>query len=106
MRAALAVSLALLSGAALAHSWYPYECCHGDHCAEIPATSVTERGGGFVIILDEKTHPILKKMNAGRKQYFVPYRDVRQSPDGKQHACILEANVDALRCVFLPIGGV
>lgn len=101
----IATAMLCLTGAAQAHSWYPWECCHGDHCAEIPASAVTEQGGGWRIVLDEATHPILKKMKGGRRAYFVPYRDVRASPDGRPHACILESNLGALRCAFLPLGG-
>lgn len=70
-----------------AHSWYPIECCSGDDCAEIAASRVRVTARGYVI--DGK--------------HVVPYGEVRQSPDGRFHACFPTA--DWLRCFFAPPPG-
>jgi hypothetical protein len=70
-----------------AHSWYPMECCSGGDCAEIAPSRVKTSAAGYVI--DGK--------------FAVPYRDVRQSPDGRFHACF--PTPEWLRCFFAPPPG-
>ena len=35
----LAAAVMLLNGAAVAHSWYPKECCHDKDCHPVPCLS-------------------------------------------------------------------
>lgn len=77
---------------ALAHTapkgWdYPWECCHDHDCAEIADNRVTTSPAGYVI--DGK--------------FTVPQSQVRQSPDGKYHACF--PNPERLQCFFAPPAG-
>lgn len=66
---------------------YPIECCSGTDCAEIADSRVTTSPAGYVI--DGK--------------FVVPQSQVRQSPDGKYHACF--PNPERLQCFFAPPAG-
>ena len=62
----------LLTVPALAHDWYPWECCSGRDCKMLPAGAVREVPGGYFIV---------------ETREFVAYRDSRPSPDGEYHRC-------------------
>lgn len=84
------LSLLVLSSAAFAHQaaadWeYPYQCCSGDDCREVPATSVTEDRNGYRVPSGE-----LLRFNDRR---------LRPSPDGLFHWCAIGATT---RCLFVP----
>ena len=78
--AALAATVSL----ALAHSFYPNECCSGNDCAPIAEYRVTRGVGGYVI--DD--------------QHFVPFKDVRRSHDEDYHACF---PYQKFGCFFAPL---
>lgn len=91
--AATVVLLLLVAGIARAHTaprgWdYPWECCHDHDCAEIADSRVRTSPAGYVI--DGK--------------FTVPQSQVRQSPDGKYHACF--PNPERLQCFFAPAAGI
>lgn len=67
----LSFLLALLPGAALAHSWYPYECCSDRDCFPMPVSDVRVTPAGYT--LGDGT--------------LVEYHEARPSPDGKFHIC-------------------
>lgn len=80
--------------AAKPNGWsYPFSCCSGYDCREVPQTSIGERPEGYVI---EGTGEVL------------PYRDTRlkDSPDGEYHWCSV-AGADNSRtiCLFVPPKG-
>jgi hypothetical protein len=72
---------------AMAHSFYPVECCSGYDCNMIDAKRVSLASGGYMV--DSK--------------FFVPQKDVRKSEDGDFHACFPQPN--NLRCFFAPPNG-
>lgn len=74
----------MLAMNAIAHGWYPHECCHDNDCSEIDSTRVRSERGGYVI--DGRFH--------------VQQRDVRTSPDGNYHACF--PGKDRLVCFWAP----
>jgi hypothetical protein len=89
-----ALLAALAASPAVAHEWYPYECCSDNDCAPIPAGETPrEMNGGFTLI-------------DGR---HVAYKAVRSAPDGRWHLCQPALPADtALRpilCIFGPTGG-
>jgi hypothetical protein len=86
---------------ARAHSWYPYECCAGNDCAPVKSEFVKEQSGGFVFTIHPNSHPMAKGWPEAR-QFFVPYRDLKASPDGEWHLCIV---ADAVKCAFGNMGG-
>ena len=81
--------------AALAHDaksgWsYPFACCAGYDCREVPAKAIIEGPQGYVI--------------AGTGE-LLTYRDsrVRSSPDGEFHWCsVAGANDGKTVCLFVP----
>ena len=92
--AALAAMLLLVSSAT-AHEWYPIECCSDNDCAPIPLLETPREGGGGFTLLD------------GR---FIPYRDLRNSPDAQWHLCEQKWPADnvaarKILCTYAPIGG-
>ncbi|PBB40201.1 hypothetical protein CK222_29580 [Mesorhizobium sp. WSM3866] len=102
----MATAVALESGPALAHSadrtWtYPPACCHGDQvtgeCAKIPATAVTPRPDGYVIILRPGDHQKVTYQD----RYFVPYDVVIPSGDDNFHICLHPTEEDE-NCFFAP----
>ena len=80
---ALIVWLILATGAE-AHDWYEPVCCSDTDCAPIPDSAVREGPNGYEVTLQPGQHPMVKEPLS----YVVPYDKVRQSPDGKYHACI------------------
>lgn len=88
IRAALA--FLLLTGSALAHSWYSIECCSGHDCA--PTEAVTEGPDGYAVQL--KTARAL-----------IPYGDsrIKVSVDKDFHVC--EPYPGHVRCLYVPSRG-
>lgn len=91
---ALAVFL-LLVGPAVAHSFYPYECCSDRDCYPVDAGKVTEGKGGWT--LEDGT--------------FIRYSEARPSPDNRFHVCRREDGKGALirldkqpACFWAPMG--
>ncbi|MEQ1953448.1 hypothetical protein ABMA59_18750 [Mesorhizobium sp. CN2-181] len=80
--------------AAKPNGWsYPFSCCSGYDCREVPQTSIGERPEGYVI---EGTGEVLGYQDARLKN----------SPDGEYHWCSV-AGADNSRtiCLFVPPKG-
>lgn len=77
---------------------YSMECCSGMDCAPAPPGSVTERDGGWLIVIPPGVHD----MAPGGWTGHMPYRDkrIRQSADEYFHVCI--SGTGALLCLYLP----
>lgn len=98
---AFGISCSLLVAGAAAHDaiptaakpkgWaYPFSCCSGYDCREVPEAAISERPEGYVI---EGTGEI------------VAYQDQRlkDSPDGEFHWCsVAGANDGRTICLFVP----
>ncbi|MCA0401065.1 MAG: hypothetical protein LCH38_09645 [Proteobacteria bacterium] len=83
MKRAFALLFAL-PGVALAHSWYPYECCSDNDCFPVAVENVKNAPGGWV--LEDGT--------------FIRYQEARASPDGKYHVCRHNNGKGALISVY------
>lgn len=83
---------------------YPPYCCNGNghtgDCAPIPKEAVKEVTGGTKITLMVGDHPMVTKP----QEFFVPYADVKPSPDGMFHICLFPTE-DHVRCFFAPDRG-
>jgi hypothetical protein len=95
---ALAVGYMLMVlGAALAHDWYPIECCSGVDCAPIKLSETPREENGGFLLMD----------GSGRR---VAYKDIKPSPDGQWHLCEQkwepELKDRKILCVWAPVGGV
>ncbi|HEX7960715.1 MAG TPA: hypothetical protein VF493_12400 [Terriglobales bacterium] len=44
----LLLALLLLSSEAMAHSWYPMECCHDQDCRKVPCDELVETPNGYL----------------------------------------------------------
>jgi hypothetical protein len=69
---------------------YPFSCCSGYDCREVPDKAISERPEGYVI------------NNTGE---VVTYHDARikNSPDGEFHWCsVAGANDSKTICLFVP----
>lgn len=93
-----ALVLVLATAPALAHSWYPLECCSGTDCEILSARQMSR----------DETNWILPN---GQK---VPIEQARQSLDDEFHWCRANKRSETLiiqpgwrqPCFFAPKGGV
>ncbi len=86
---------ALLAGPALAHSWYPHECCSDRDCHPVPVEHVKTVVGGWLL----------------KDGTFIPFGDGRPSPDGRYHICRYDDGRGAMirmpgkpACFWAPMG--
>jgi len=81
---------------AIAHSWYPPECCHDVDCepVELVARLVPRGGGPAQLLVTSKHGPVI-----------IPASfPVRDSKDGHMHICMSYdpfGSIEVL-CVFVP----
>lgn len=66
---------------AIAHDWYPNECCNNIDCQPYPAELVKETPNGYLL-------------GDGK---LIPYKEAKQSQDKQFHRCPT--------CFFSPRGG-
>ncbi|MCA0404979.1 MAG: hypothetical protein LCH39_02360 [Proteobacteria bacterium] len=64
-------ALLISTGAALAHSWYPFECCSDKDCFPMPISDVRVSPAGYT--LHDGT--------------LIEYHEARPSPDDRYHIC-------------------
>lgn len=91
----LVALLVALPGTALAHSWYPYECCSERDCFPVSVQDVRSAPGGWN--LPDGT--------------FIAFSEARASPDQHFHVCRREDGKGALiriwkkpACFWAPMG--
>mgnify|MGYP001163395144 FL=1 len=91
---ALVVAFAIAwATAAIAHSWYPIECCSGRDCMRVDRVERTPDGGMIMIV--------------GRIRVQVPKGFTqRPSRDNDAHVCVRKNGDGSYvpRCVFIPAG--
>ena len=85
----------ILPATALAHSWYPYECCSDRDCYPVAIEQVTSTQGGWML----------------KDGTFIGHREARPSPDGRFHICRYEDGKGKMisipgkpACFWAPIG--
>ncbi len=92
---ALAAGLATVALPGFAHEaktgWqYPYACCSGYDCREVPANAISARPSGYVI-------------NGTGEVVSYTDKRIRQSPDGLYHWCSVAGSNDGRTiCLFVP----
>ena len=84
--------LLLATTPALAHSWYPSDCCSDKDCEIIHEDHVQLGATGYILPSGE----------------IVSYGEERTSPDGQYHWCHNPRLITAggKRCFWAPKGGV
>jgi hypothetical protein len=75
------------------HSWYDPDCCSGQDCDVVTDISF--------VTPDPKSVPIMVVANRFGKQPVTSKTKIRESKDGRMHACIYEGE---LLCLYLPPG--
>lgn len=92
-----ACAVAVMSGTALAHSWYSYACCTGRDCEAIPAGSVEDLGAqGYRVTY---TSPMF-----GAVRVMVPRDKKKDSEDGRDHFCGYRVGDEIKpRCLYLAV---
>lgn len=93
------LSALLAAGSAYGHDapsgWtYPLICCSSRDCHEVPETAIKEGVGGYELVTTGE---------------IIPYGDkrIKDSPDGRFHACQQAGDFDKGRvlCLFIPSRG-
>lgn len=89
--AALLVLTPLLAASALAHGWYPIECCHHMDCAPVDHVE-RPTGGDMIVTTRHGTATVPGDLQR------------RQSLDSRMHACMQPAGGGRMKviCVFVP----
>ena len=84
------VGLLASSRQAVAHDWYPIECCADHDCA--PADNVIVRNDGSLLVAARGMSVVIPEN----------YRGWRKSPDDRIHVCIrkLRSGSEYLICAF------
>jgi hypothetical protein len=88
--ATLSAGLLVSMPGALAHDWYPLECCSDRDCA--PADTVERREDGSYLVTSRGMSTVIP----------ADYAKWRKSPDGRIHVCIrkLRSGAEYLVCAF------
>lgn len=89
---------------AQAHSWYPWECCAGNDCAEVSPLAVKETQAGYVFTIVPGHHPMWPASKAEPLTILVRHNKLKPSPDGLWHICIKPTG--ELICAWGIVGGV
>lgn len=85
------LSCFVIATPAIAHDWYPIECCQGMDCAPVEHAEVQE-GSTLVVTSRHGTGVVPASMPR------------RESKDNKMHVCMRPTGNGQMRiiCVFLP----
>jgi hypothetical protein len=83
--------VAALPGPARSHSWYDPDCCSDHDCEPVSAVSF--------VASDPKSVPIMVVTTSLGTKPVTPSTKIRQSKDGRMHACIYQ---ERLLCLYLP----
>ena len=85
-------ALLSLTGLAVAHSWYPAECCHDQDCMRVDKAERLSDGS--------------IRMRAGSIEVLVPKGFLQQpSQDNDIHVCVYRGLTGwEPQCVFMPAG--
>jgi hypothetical protein len=102
-RAWIFAGLLLVATAAVAHDWYPIECCSGMDCAPVEKVEIMPvQSAG---IMGSTTLPGTMMITTKHGSVIVPANfPRRESKDNRMHACIRASGSGNLRliCLFLP----
>ena len=102
-RAWIFAGLLLVATAAVAHDWYPIECCSGMDCAPVEKVEIMPMQSAG--IMGSTTLPGTMMITTKHGSVIVPANfPRRESKDNRMHACIRASGSGNLRliCLFLP----
>lgn len=106
MRWGILAVLAGLATPALAHDWYPVECCHSMDCAPVTSQSFVAGANydamGNSIAAGSPMWIVTTKIGTAVVPENLPRRE---SKDNQMHACIRNtAQGSYVMCIFVPPG--
>ena len=87
------MSVVVLAGPALTHSWYDPDCCSDRDCEPVSAVTFVASNPGSVPVMVVTTSFGTKPVTSRTK--------VRESKDSRMHACIYQGE---LICLYMPPG--
>ncbi len=92
---------------AVAHDWYPIECCHALDCAVVEKVEMTPAPGFSGLIGQPAYAAAIGEMVVTTKfgTVVVPANFPRRlSKDGQMHACMRKTGEGNMRllCIFMP----
>jgi hypothetical protein len=93
----LALALSLLQSPAVAHEWYPMECCHGRDCAPVESVETlapASTNGLATLVITTKYGTAVVPPDFPR----------RESKDNRMHACMRQGATGRIHllCFFVP----
>ena len=90
------MALALSATTAIAHSWYPWDCCSDNDCAPVQAASYLTQASSSSPVLIVKTIHGVVAVPADFPQ--------KESKDGQMHACMRKEPDGSMKllCLFMP----
>jgi hypothetical protein len=102
-RGFLLAGLLTLSGAALAHGPWPYDCCSDRDCAEVDSRHVREDGDVVHVVVPPGEHPMWPADGRTAFVATLPRSKLRKGVTGEWGICI--SPTGSLLCVFPPVNG-
>lgn len=92
MTRTLILAACLVAVPAVAHDWYPLDCCHDNDCRVALPGEVEETVGGWRVVPSDER---------------FTFRQARYSPDGKYHRCLKDPKDVRSKtlCLFVPSQG-
>lgn len=102
-RAWIFAGLLLAATAAVAHDWYPIECCSGMDCAPVEKVEIVSMQSAG--IMGSATLPGTMLITTKHGSVIVPANfPRRESKDNRMHACMRASASGNMRliCLFLP----
>lgn len=98
----LYAAIASIAGAAHAHSFYDWTCCHDIDCAPVKSFTPTTDGKGYLVVLENGLQSFLRK-NYLEAEGTGQNPLIKSSPDTRLHACIMKKEgVSYVRCIYIP----
>jgi len=105
LRNAFLLSLMVIATPAVAHDWYPFECCSGLDCAPVEKAEVVRSSiyAGLAALPNQSAGDLIVTSRHGSA--IVP-SDLprRESKDHRMHVCMRPQSSGQMRviCIFLP----
>ena len=93
----IAMALSLFIQSAIAHEWYPMECCHGRDCAPVESVETlapASTNGLAILVVTTKYGTTVVPADFPR----------RESKDNRMHACMRQGATGRIHllCFFVP----
>lgn len=99
------LSLVVISTPAIAHDWYPIECCSGLDCAPVEKAEILRSSiyAGIAALPSQSAGDLVVTSKHG-SAVVPPDMPRRESKDNRMHVCMRPQSNGQMKviCVFLP----